>query len=152
MATKHPLAIVKDKFGDKDKLIEAVKAFVGSDFWLPRVSSDRGRDRGLEQVSNAKLLRLHTIFTEVKEKFGTRAGLIDAILTIEKRTKDDGFKKRIEAYPVPRLYDLYKVGQKRTKPAPEAKPKAAPAAKVAPAAEKAAVKKAPAKKKPAAKA
>jgi hypothetical protein len=71
----------------------------------------------LEHVSNAKLLRLHATFTEVKEKFGTREKLMDAVLTAENRTKDAGYKKRIEAYPVPRLYDHYKAASKRAKAA-----------------------------------
>ena len=39
---------------------------------------------------------------------GTRDKLIDALLDLEKRSKDAGYKNRLEAYPVPRLYDMYK--------------------------------------------
>lgn len=117
MASKSPLAIVKERFGDKAKLVEAVKGFATEDLWLGRVSSDRGGSKGLEHVSNAKLLRLHATFSEVKEKFGTRAKLIDEILVVLNRTKDQGYKKRLEAYPVPRLYDLYKSASKRAKAA-----------------------------------
>src|SRR5271166_73755 len=102
---KSPLATVKEKFGEKSKLVEAVKALATEELLLGRTSADRGHDRGLEHVSNAKLLRLHAVLSEVKEKFGTRAKLFDEILAAEKRTKDAGFKKRLEAYPVPRLYD-----------------------------------------------
>lgn len=108
MARKSPLAIVKEKFGDKDKLVEAVKAFMNDDLWVKRTAEDRGKDRGIEYVSNAKLLRLHATFSEVQEKFGTRAKLIDSILDLEKRSKDAGYRKRLEAHPVPRLYDTYK--------------------------------------------
>ncbi|MBK9258634.1 MAG: hypothetical protein IPM54_02235 [Polyangiaceae bacterium] len=117
MARKAPLAIVKERFGDKAKLVEAVKTFVGEDLWLGRASSDRGGNKGLEHVSNAKLLRLHATFSEVKEKFGSRDKLIDAILKAENRTKDPGYKKRLEAHPVPRLYDHYKSANKRAKAA-----------------------------------
>ncbi len=120
---KSPLATVKEKFGEKSKLVEAVKALATDDLWLGRTSADRGHDRGLEHVSNAKLLRLHAVLTEVKEKFGTRAKLVDEILAAEKRTKDAGFKKRIEAYPVPRLYDIFKSAQKRAKTAAKSAPK-----------------------------
>lgn len=122
MARKAPLSIVKERFGDKAKLVEAVKAFVGEDLWLGRTNTDRGGDKGLEHVSNAKLLRLHATFSEVKEKFGTRGKLIDAILTAENRSKDAGYKKRLEAFPVPRLYDHYKSASKRAKAAAAAKP------------------------------
>jgi hypothetical protein len=117
---KSPLATVKAKFGDKAQLVEAVKALATEELWLGRTSADRGgkdrgKTRGLEHVANAKLLRLHAIFTEVKEKFGTRAKLIDDILETEGRSKDGGLRKRYEAYPVPRLYDLYKAVKKRAK-------------------------------------
>ncbi len=110
---KSPLGTVKDKFGDKTKLLEAVKALGTEELWIGRTSADRGHDRGLEHVSNAKLLRLHAILTEVKEKFGTRAKLIDEVLAAENRSKDGDLRKRLERFPVPRLYDLYKSAKKR---------------------------------------
>ncbi len=94
---RSPLVVVKEKFGDKAKLVEAVKAFTTDDLWVGRLASDRGGDKGLDHVSNAKLLKLHATFTEVKSKFGTRDKLIGEILVLEKRVKDDGFKKRISA-------------------------------------------------------
>ncbi len=107
MARTSPLATVKAKFGDKEKLVEAVKAFMTDDLWVNRTSQDRGKDRGIEYVSNAKLLRLHATFSTVKDKFGTREKLISALLELQKRTGDAGYKARLEAYPVPRLFDLY---------------------------------------------
>lgn len=118
---KTPLAIVRDRFGDKAKLVEAVKELGGEDLWLARTSADRGGDRGLDHVSNAKLLRLHAVFSEVKEKFGTRAKLIDEVLAAEGRSKDADLKKSLERFPVPRLYDRYKSAAKRAKAAAKAK-------------------------------
>jgi hypothetical protein len=106
---KSPLSLVKDKFGDKEKLVAEVQKFVGDELWVSR----ENKAKGLAHVSNAKLLRLHATFAEVKEKFGTRAKLIDSILDLEKRTKDEGYKSRLLAYPVPRLYDLFKSVTKR---------------------------------------
>lgn len=117
MASKSPLAVVKERFGDKSKLVEAVKAFMTDELWLSRTSTDRGRTKGLEHVSNAKLLRLHLIFSEVQANFGTRAKLIDALVDVLNRSKDAGFRTRLEQYPIPRLYDLYKSSQKRAKAA-----------------------------------
>jgi hypothetical protein len=119
---KSPLTIVKEKFGDKAKLVEALKAFQTDELWLGRTASDRGGDKGLQHVSNAKLLRLHATFAAVKDKFGTRDKLVGAILDLEKRTKDEGYKKRLSAYPVPRLWDMYKTAERRKKAA-EAKAK-----------------------------
>jgi hypothetical protein len=126
---KTPLALVKDKFGDKKSLVAAVEKLAGEELWLGRTN----KDKGLAHVSNGKLLKLHATFTTVKEKFGTRAKLIEAIAGIEKRTKDEGYKTRLGAYPVPRLWDLYKSLEKRTeraaKAAETAGQKAAPAKK-----------------------
>jgi hypothetical protein len=93
---RSPLAIVKEKFGDKAKLVEAVKVLTTEDLWLGRTNQDRGGDRGIERVANAKLL------------------------AAEKREKDAGLKTRLEKYPVPRLYDLYKTAQKRANAATKA--------------------------------
>ena len=106
---KSPLAQVKETFGDKKKLVEAVKKFTGEELWIGRTNEKKG----LAHVSNAKLLRLHATFSAVQEKFGTRAKLIDAILDVEKRAKDEGYKTRLSAFPVPRLWDLYKSASKR---------------------------------------
>jgi hypothetical protein len=131
MTTKNPLALVKEQFGDKAKLVAAVEKFTGDDLWVARTN----KDKGLAHVSNAKLLRLHATFTEVKEKFGTREKLIDAILEQQKRSKDAGLRQRLSAWPVPRLYDAYKSAAKRAAAAAKAA-KAAPKAEAAPKAAK----------------
>lgn len=107
---KSPLTTLKDKFGDKAKLVaELEKLTKDEDLWVNRVN----KNKGLAHVSNAKLLKLQTTFAAVKEKFGTRAKLIDAIAEIEKRAKDDGYKTRLGNYPVPRLWDMYRSAEKR---------------------------------------
>jgi hypothetical protein len=110
MATKSPLALVKDGFGDKAKLVDAIQALAGADLWVARTNENKG----LAHVSNAKLLRLHATFAEVKERFGTREKLIDAVLELEKRAKDVGWRKRLTEWPVPRLYDAYRSARKRS--------------------------------------
>jgi hypothetical protein len=142
---KSPLSLVKEKFGDKEKLVAAVETFTSDDLWVSRTN----KDKGLAHVSNAKLLRLYNTFSEVKEKFGTRAALIDAILEIQKRVKDAGYKSRLTAYPVPRLFDLWKSVSKKTtkKPAaPKGEKKPVAAKKAAAAPKKTAAKKASGKK------
>ncbi|MGH7269191.1 MAG: hypothetical protein ACREJ3_02070 [Polyangiaceae bacterium] len=124
MAKSTPLAIVKDKFGEKAKLVEAIEKLTEGTLWVARTN----KDKGLAHVSNAKLLRLFATFTEVKEKFGTREKLVDALLDLEKRSKDTGLRQRFSAWPVPRLYDAYKSAKKRAASAPPAAPKTAKAA------------------------
>ena len=101
---KSPIATLKDKFGDKAKLVaELEKLTKDDDLWVNRVN----KSKGLAHVSNAKLLKLQTTFAAVKEKFGTRAKMIDANCEIEKRAKDEGYKTRLGNFPVPRLWDMY---------------------------------------------
>jgi hypothetical protein len=109
MAANSPLARVKEKFGDKAKLVESLEKLTNEDLWVSRTN----QNKGLAHVSNAKLLRLHAIFTEVKEKFGTREKLIDAILELEKRGKDVGLRQKLLAWPVPRLFDAYRSAARR---------------------------------------
>lgn len=110
---KTPLQQVKERFGDKQKLVEAVQQLATDDLWLDRVNDVKG----LARVSNAKLLRLHATLTQAKQEFGSRDKLIAAICELEKRTKDDGFKIRLGNYPLPRLLDLHRAAARRKKAA-----------------------------------
>lgn len=117
---KTPLALVKEKYGDKAKLVAAIEKLAGDDLWVERTN----KNKGLGHVANAKLIRLLATFSAVKEKFGTRDKLIGAILEIEKRVKDDGYKTRLAKYPVPRLWDMYRSLEKRSAGPKGAKPAA----------------------------
>lgn len=108
-----PLQQVKSRFETKEKLVEAVEKLMTDDLWLPRLSSDRDGEKGLAHVSNKKLLRLHDVLSEVKDQFGSRDKLIDAVLEAEGRGKDADYRKRLDGYTVPRLYDQYKASKKR---------------------------------------
>lgn len=119
--SKTPLSQVKEKFESKEKLVAAIEKMATQDLWLDRVN----QDRGLARVSNAKLLRLHAALEDAKKRFGSRAKLIAAVLEAEKRTKDEGFKTRLEGYPLPRLLDLHAAATKRAGRASQ-KPAAAP--------------------------
>jgi len=98
-----PLTEVKDRFGSKDKLVEAVRDLASDDLFIDRVNEDKG----LERVSNAKLLHLHGVLTEVKDRFGSREKLITAICELEER-KDEGYKDRLGRWPTPRLWDWFR--------------------------------------------
>jgi len=118
---KTPLSKQKELFGSKEKLVAAVKKLATKDLWLDRVSEAKG----LDGISNAKLLRLHAALEDTKTRFGSRDKLIAAIAELEKRAKDDGFKAGLGTYPLPRLLDLHAAAEKRAKKAPKAAPKAA---------------------------
>jgi hypothetical protein len=112
---KSPLTVVKERFGAdrkeaKKKLVAAVRDLSKGDVWVERLSGDKG----LEHVSNKKLLHLETVLTTVKKDLGGRKGLIDAILEVEKRVKDEGYRSRLDAQPTPRLYDHYRSAKKKS--------------------------------------
>jgi hypothetical protein len=162
--SKPPSSVVKERFESKEKLVAAVQKLATSELWIDRVSEAKG----LGHVSNAKLLRLHDLLTRADQQFGSRAKLIEAILAFENRVKDQGYKAKLENFPVPRLLDLHGAAERRNKrtlaraeaaarPArekpvrkaePKAKAKVAAKAKAKP---KAATAKKQAGKKPAAK-
>jgi hypothetical protein len=96
-----------------------VKKLATKDLWLERISADKG----LDGISNAKLLRLHAALEDAKKRFGSRDKLIAAIAELDRRPKDDGFKAGLAQYPLPRLLDLHAAAEKRSKKAPSAAPK-----------------------------
>ncbi|HEY6079219.1 MAG TPA: hypothetical protein VIW29_10475 [Polyangiaceae bacterium] len=130
---KSPVAVVKERFQSKDKLVEAVQKLATSDLWLDRVNEAKG----LAKVSNDKLIKLHDALTDAQKRFGTRDKLVGAILELKKRTKDAGYSASLKKFPLPQLLDLHesaeRAGKRATAKKAGPKKKAAPVAKKAPA-------------------
>ncbi len=102
---KTPLQEVKEKFGSKENLVkEMKKIFDKGDLFEDRLNPDSG----IQSISNAKLLKLHEVAAEVKERFTTRANLVEDLLKTMGRVKDEGLKSRFEKWGLPRLWDYYK--------------------------------------------
>jgi len=97
-----PSKSMKDRFESKEKLVAAVQALATSELWLDRVNSVKG----LSRVSNAKLLRLHRLLSDAKQRFGTRDKLISNIAEFV-GPKDADYRRRLQRYPLPRLLDLH---------------------------------------------
>ena len=111
--SKSPLSIVKERFGDdpkkaKEKLVAAVKKAAGKDVWLDRVNETKG----LEHVSNKKLLHLEQVLQAVA-KVGSRDKLIESIAEAQGRAKDDAYKARLGEESTPALWDRYQAVQSR---------------------------------------
>jgi hypothetical protein len=134
--SKSPLALVKERFNNKEGLIAAVKALATDELWNSRRLNS---DKGLEHVSNKKLLHLHDVLTSVKTDHGSRAKLIDALVEGEKRGKDSGFRTGLERASTPELFQQLTVQKRRAK---AAQAKASPKPKAAAPKPKAAAKKA----------
>jgi hypothetical protein len=108
---KAPLVEVRERFGEKNKLVEAVRDLTKGGLWVDRLNDDKG----LELVSNRKLLHLHAVLSDIKSQFGSREKLVQATLELEKRPGDEGYKTRLERWSTPRLWDHYrKVKRKGT--------------------------------------
>ena len=100
-----PLAEIKERFGSKEKLVKELKAmFDKGDLFENRLNPDKG----LLRVSNAKLLALYDLGTEIKERFSTRAKMTEDLLKMMKREKDEQFRAKLESWGLPRLWDYYK--------------------------------------------
>ena len=106
---KSPHQIVKERFNDKESLVKAVRELATDELWIDRLNGNKG----LEMVSNRKLLQLHDLLVQVKERFGSRGKLIDALLQQENRSKDEGLRTRLERYGTPRLWEMVQAGEKR---------------------------------------
>jgi hypothetical protein len=145
---KSPVAVVKERFQSKEKLVEAVQKLATDDLWVERLNAEKG----LAKVSNQKLVKLHDALTDAKQRFGSRDKLISAILELKKRTKDANYSAGLKKFALPQLLDLHasvdrasKRAVKKAAPASKT-PKKAPIAKKAPVAKKTPSKKPPARK------
>ena len=104
-------------------------------------------DKGLAKVSNEKLIKLHDVLADAKQRFGSRDKLISAILELKKRTKDANYSAGLKKFALPQLLDLHASVERANKrlaakaAAPAKAAKKAPAPKKAPAAKKTAAKK-----------
>ncbi|MBN1772154.1 MAG: hypothetical protein JXB32_12880 [Deltaproteobacteria bacterium] len=119
---KSPFQQVKDRFGSKEALVKELQGLVEkTDLFVKKFNEAKG----LERVSNLKLLRLHRIAEEVRERFGTREKLVGALVELEGRVKDADYRKHFENYPLGKLLDVFKSAERRVKrAAAKVKPKA----------------------------
>ena len=118
-----PLQKIFDRYGDKSErtaevrkeakqaLIKAVQDLVKKGELL----DDGFSDKGIERVSNRKLLKLLEIAEKVQAELGSRAALVDKALELDGRAKDAGFRERLEKLRLPALYGHYKGALRRAR-------------------------------------
>jgi hypothetical protein len=120
MAT--PLAVVKERFESKEKLVAALEKLATKELWIGRVNDVKG----LKRASNKKLIRLHDLLEDAKKRFGNRDKLIQSIGELARRPKDKDWLTRLESYPLPQFLDMHQSltrADKRRAAAGEAAPK-----------------------------
>jgi hypothetical protein len=106
---RTPVSEVTERFGSKEGLIKEIEKLTAKKDFL----ADRFSEKGLEHVSNRKLLRLHRLVTEVSNQFPDRAALVDAYLELANRSRDEHYREKLRSYTLGRIYDMYKVAQRR---------------------------------------
>lgn len=109
MSQKSPLSIVTEKFGGKDKLVDQIVGLLGSDTDEPK----EDLRKRLLTAANRKLIRLHGVASTVKDKYGSRAKLVEAAAA--GRTKDKDFVAKLETYSTAKLVDLAQTAERRAK-------------------------------------
>lgn len=107
MSTKSPLSQVKDAFGGKDKLVDKLVGLVES----ADESKDELRKR-LLGAANGKLIRLHAIATQVKQK-GGHDKLVTATAESLGRGKDKDYVEKLSSFGDARLLDMLQVAERR---------------------------------------
>ena len=111
MATKSPLARVKEEFGGKDKLVDKIVGLIGSQ------SEDESKDdlrRRLLGAANRKLVRLHGIATQLKEN-GGRDQVAAAAAQELGHGKDKDFVTKLSTYTSGRVLDVLGGARRRNK-------------------------------------
>lgn len=104
---RHPKARLAEKFGSKEQLAKTIAAAVARDDEDTDVLTTK-----LKTASNAQLLRLQGVVATVKEKYGSREKLIDAITAQQKKSKDKDYVAKLGTYSLPQLLDLAKSGER----------------------------------------
>jgi hypothetical protein len=64
-------------------------------------------------LSNKKLLRLHDVASELREKFGTAEKAAESLAGLLGRTKDAPFVTKLKSFTPAKLLDLLHVAQKK---------------------------------------
>ena len=108
---RHPRARVQaTSQGSKEALAKALAPT------LARADEDTDQlEARLKTASNQQLLRLQRIADEVKQKWGSRAGLIEALGKGAQKTKDKDFITKLESLSLPNLFDLAVSAERRAR-------------------------------------
>ncbi|MGM0574609.1 MAG: hypothetical protein ACQEXJ_02575 [Myxococcota bacterium] len=103
-----PKQIVEQRFGTRSDLVGEILSLIDGD--------DETRAR-LMGTTNKKLLRIHEVATTVKERFGGKSGLLDAIekLQFPKGGPNPGWREKVEGYTVKRLLDMHRTLEARAR-------------------------------------
>ena len=108
---RHPAGRVKaTSQGSKEALAKALSPI------LAKADEDTDQlEARLKTASNTQLLRLQKVADAVKSKYGSRAGLIEAIGKSESKSKDKDFIAKLETLSLPNLLDIARAADRRAR-------------------------------------
>ncbi len=98
-----PLAKVKRLHGSKEKLVETVVDMLGKESSDESPAELKAR---LSAASNQKLLRLHASLVEIKDKYGSKDQLVQALCDAKGKGKDGDYVSKLGSYSIHRLLDM----------------------------------------------
>ena len=107
---RHPKARVLELHGGKEALAKALAPTLAREDEDSDVIETR-----LKTASNSQLLRLQRVVTAVKEKWGSRDALIEAIGNVEKKSKDKDYLAKLGTFTLPKLYELATSAERRAR-------------------------------------
>lgn len=109
-APRHPKHRVTANHGGKEALAKALASALATD------AEDSDTVAGkLKTASNQQLLRLQRVVDAVKDKWGSRAKLIEALGTVEKKSKDKDYLAKLATLSLPHLFDLATSAERRAR-------------------------------------
>ena len=103
MAKQSPLQIVKARFESKAKLASQLAGMLESG----EDESAEAFEARLAGISNKKLLRLHAAATRLKNDFGGKEALVDAIVNLKFGKANADYKAKLMTHNLTRLLDLH---------------------------------------------
>lgn len=111
MTTKEtPLQAVKRRFGSKDQLVDSiVEAARGAS---EEIADAKER---LKTQSNKKLLRIAEVTETVKQDYGSRDKLVEALSSALGRAKDSDYVNKLRTFSNARLLDMKRAADRRAK-------------------------------------
>ncbi|MBN1944074.1 MAG: hypothetical protein JW797_00305 [Bradymonadales bacterium] len=104
MVKLTPVQVVRQRFGSKAEL---------SKLLLPLVDRDDGMEeaefeRRIKTASNRQLLRMYQVTQKIKRRFGSKEGLVDAIVRIKFPNGNADYRAKLLRQRQTRLLDLYR--------------------------------------------
>jgi hypothetical protein len=109
-APRHPKGRLAALHGTKEALAKSLAESIAREDQDTSLIADR-----LKLASSSQLLRLHSVVTTVKEKYGSREKLIAAIGTAEKKSGDKDYLAMLDTLSLPNLLDLARSHERRAR-------------------------------------